>query len=271
MTLLSLALGSIVGLSLGLTGGGGAIFAVPLLVYGLGVEPRDAVGISLAAVAVTAAVGFWKRWRGGLVEVPTGLLFAVAGMAGAPVGSWLSGLIPQQVLLLLFAVLMLLVAYRMWQRAGAPPTLLPEDASDATGPACRRDATGRLRLTSPCAMVLAAVGLGTGVLAGLFGVGGGFVIVPALVGFSGMPIHRAIGTSLMVIALVGVSGVASHLLAGRDVSLAIAAPFIAGGVLGMFAGIAISGRLSGPRLQRVFAASIVAVATFVIIRSTWQG
>ncbi len=268
MPFLSLAFGAVVGLSLGLTGGGGAIFAVPLLVYGLSVDPRQAVGISLAAVGTTSLVGFLGRWKSGQVEVATGLMFAVAGMIGAPLGSWLSAKIPESLLLTLFALLMLVVAVRMWRKAG--PTSAPPigAAEDLAGPTCRRDATGKLQLTSPCAVLLAGVGVLTGVLAGLFGVGGGFVIVPALVLFSGMAIHRAIGTSLLVITLISASGVASHLWAGREIPLATTLYFVSGGVLGMFAGIWASQYLSGPALQKFFAVAIVAVAFFVILHTT---
>lgn len=273
MILLPLAFGTIVGLSLGLTGGGGAIFAVPLLVYGLSVEPRQAVGISLAAVGMTAAVGLGIRWKAGQVEVATGLLFAVAGMAGAPIGSWLAGLVPQTLLLVMFAVLMFVVAARMWQNAGVSrPEATCEASSEAKAdddsPTCRRDAGGELRLTSPCAMVLSVVGVLTGVLSGMFGVGGGFVIVPALVLFTGMAIHRAVGTSLLVITLICAAGAASHLLAQRVIPLDTTLYFVGGGVLGMLAGIWLSRFLSGPALQKGFAAVIVAVAVFVILRNT---
>ena len=115
--LLTLLLGSLVGFSLGLTGGGGAIFAVPLLVFVIGVPMREAVGISLLTVGSTAMVGFVQRARRGMVEFSTGLLFAVAGMIGAPVGSGLADLIPELILLISFAFLMLLIAVRMWIKA----------------------------------------------------------------------------------------------------------------------------------------------------------
>lgn len=205
---MSLIFGAIVGLSLGLTGGGGAIFAVPMLVYGLGMATREAVGISLAAVGVTSFIGFLGRWRTRPVEIRTGLLFAVAGMVGAPIGSWLAGLIPEPLLLTLFAILMLVVSNRMWSKAVASTqsatTACPVENPDEDGPSCQRDAEGNLRLTSRCASLLLLVGLLTGVLSGLFGVGGGFVIVPALILFSGMAIHRAVGTSLLVITLVSI-------------------------------------------------------------------
>lgn len=271
MSWLSLIFGVIVGLSLGLTGGGGAIFAVPMLVYGLGMATREAVGISLASVGVTSFVGFLGRWRSRQVEIRTGLLFAVAGMVGAPIGSWLAGLIPEPLLLTLFAILMLVVAYRMWNKAEASTpaatAVCPVETPDEDGPSCQRDAKGNLRLTSRCVQLLLLVGLLTGVLSGLFGVGGGFVIVPALILFSGMAIHRAVGTSLLVITLVSISGVASHFYAGRTILIDLTSWFIAGGVGGMLLGTQIGRHLSGPTLQKGFALAILAVAAFVLYRT----
>lgn len=271
MSLLTSLFGALVGFSLGLTGGGGAIFAVPLLVYGLGVPAREAVGVSLLTVGSTSLVGFVQRtWRG-MVEFPTGLLFAFAGMIGAPLGAWLADRIPEAMLLGLFAVLMLVIAVRMWRNAADLAARFPiiMDEEDA-GPTCRRDPEGKLRLTSQCAVLLGLVGLGAGVLSGLFGVGGGFIIVPALVMFSGMHMQRAIGTSLFVITLISASGTASHLLAGKDLSLATAGVFAAGSTAGLFAGSWLAQRLAGPTLQRVFAAAIVVVALYVMFRTVWH-
>ena len=267
MSALSLVFGAIIGLSLGLTGGGGAIFAVPLLVYGLGVPAREAVAVSLAAVGATSLVGFLHRWKLGEVELRTGLLFAAAGMLGAPIGTWLAGLIPDTALLLAFAGLMIVVAVRLWQQAARPATVNVCGEPGSQPPACHRDASGTLHLTWRCSLVLMLVGLATGVLSGLFGVGGGFVIVPALVLFAGMEIHRAVGTSLMIIALVSVSGIASQVWDGRDVPWQITGLFIAGGVAGLFGGQRIGRWLSGPALQRVFVVAILAVALFVVVRS----
>lgn len=264
-------LGAVVGLSLGLTGGGGAIFAVPLLVYGLAVPLREAVGISLAAVGATAVMGFLSRWRLGQVELRTGLLFAAAGMTGAPVGSLLSTRVPEPVLLTLFALVMLVVAVRMWQQAGGAGRIVAECGvpGEAEGPTCQRDETGALRLTSRCAMLLLAVGLAAGVLSGLFGVGGGFVIVPALVLFSSMPIQRAVGTSLLVISLVSGSSLVAQWWQGRTPPPLLTTLFVVGGIAGLWVGQWLGQRLSGVLLQRVFAVVIVAVAMFVVIRSTW--
>lgn len=266
---LSLIFGAVVGLSLGLTGGGGAIFAVPLLVYALGIDAREAVAISLAAVGATSFVGFLHRRKLGEVEPRTGLLFAVAGICGAPVGTWIASRIPEPVLLLSFGGLMVIVAVRIWRQASLPiqAGLACPSLELTEGRTCQRDAAGALILTSRCAVLLLIVGVLTGVLSGLFGVGGGFVIVPALILFSGMSIHRAVGTSLMVIALVSISGVASQFWAGRAISPDVTVWFVTGGIGGLFAGQQIGRRLSGPVLQKVFVVAILAVATFVIIRN----
>ncbi len=139
--------------------------------------------------------------------------------------------------------------------------------SDDPGPTCRRDPEGNLRLTSRCASLLAVVGLCTGILSGLFGVGGGFVIVPALVFFSGMGIHRAVATSLLVISLISASGVVSQVSSGAPLSLEITGWFLAGGVGGMWLGTRLGRRLSGARLQKIFAGAIVVVAIYIVIKS----
>jgi hypothetical protein len=266
---LSLIFGILVGVSLGLTGGGGSIFAVPLLVYGLSVNPRIAVGVSLAAVGATAFVGTLERLRAKQVEIRTGLIFAFAGMLGAPIGSWLAGQISETLLLILFAGLMLLVAARMWRKS-TPPENMSGDTPDEDQPTCRRDPGGRLLMTSRCALLLSFVGVLAGVFAGLFGVGGGFVIVPALIMFSGMGIHRAVATSLLVISLISVSGVASHLMAGRSIPLDITMLFVAGGIVGLFLGNRIGRHVSGLMLRRVFAVAILGVACFVIYSTLTQ-
>ena len=258
--LLSLLFGCVVGFALGLTGGGGSLLAVPMLVYGLSIAPREAIGISLAAVGATALLGVIPRWRNGEIEVGTGLLFAFAGMVGAPLGTWVAGMIPETVLLTMFAVLMLVVAVRMWIKGESTHATLRKST-------CERDESGQLKLTTPCALLLLAIGTLTGFLSGMFGVGGGFVIVPALVLFSKMPIHRAVATSLLVIVLVSLSGVASHIAAGRDISREITGLFIVGGYLGLQLGSRLAKRLSGPRLQRLFAGAIVCVAVLIIVKT----
>jgi uncharacterized membrane protein YfcA len=269
----SVAAGVLVGLSMGLTGGGGAIFAVPMLVYWIGVGPRAAVGVSLLTVALTAVVGVVERLRHGHVEIRTGLLLAVAGMLTAPLGTWLGGLIPGPVLLVSFAVLMLGIAHVMWHKASVPAVrqmpsdLQPGCSETARGPACSRDPEGKLRLTSRCARLLALVGLVVGLLSGLFGVGGGFLIVPSLVTFAMMDLSMAVGTSLLVITLVGGSGVASEILSGREIPLDVTLGFLTGSIPGLFAGSFIGRQLPGPLVARIFSVTIVCVAAFVILKT----
>jgi uncharacterized membrane protein YfcA len=267
-TVASVAAGGIVGLSLGLTGGGGAIFAVPLLVYWIGVDPRTAVSISLVTVAATAFVGAIERWRYGQVELRTGLLFAAAGMLTAPMGSWLGDQISPRAMLAAFAILMLVISLRMWRKASDRTERAAASVFAAgVGPTCSRDADGRLRMTTRCFMLLTIVGLVVGLLSGLFGVGGGFLIVPALVAFATMGVFHAVGTSLFVITLIGLSALASQLAAGRTIPLDITGGFVAGSVPALFAGSWIGRWLGGPTLARVFAGAIVLVAVFMISKT----
>jgi len=266
--LASVAAGGLVGLSLGLTGGGGAIFAVPLLVYGIGVDPRTAVSISLVTVTATALVGAAERWWYGEVEVRTGLLFAAAGMVTAPAGGWLGGQVPPQTLMAAFAGLMLLIAGRMWQKAADRTERASAGVFAAgVGPTCSRDAEGRLRMTTRCFVLLALVGLAVGLLSGLFGVGGGFLIVPALVAFATMDVFRAIGTSLFVMTLVGAAAVAAQVAAGRSIPIDVAGSFVGGGVPALFVGSWAGRRIGGPTLARIFSVAIVLVAAFIIFKT----
>lgn len=244
--MLAVIFGIIVGISLGLTGGGGSILAVPMLVHGLRMDPREAAGVSLAAVGATALVGAIERISRREVDLFVGVMFALAGMLGAPLGVLVRKRMYPTVLLLLFSGLMIVVAIRMWQRATRPRAI-----TEPAGPA---HATNHA--------LSAALGIATGILSGIFGVGGGFIIVPALVLVSGMQIHRAVATSLLVIPLVSLSGVVSQIAAREPLSWTVTLLFIAGGMLGMFAGTASSRRLSPRGLQKIFAAVIVLVALF---------
>lgn len=253
--------GALVGVSLGLTGGGGSILAVPLLVYGLGIGAREAVGVSLAAVGATALVGALHRlWRREL-ELKTGLAFAVAGILGAPLGTWMGARLPETLLLLLFAGLMLFVAWRMWRAARQP------QSRGADSGACRRENGGALQLDTRCAQVVALSGLATGLLSGLFGVGGGFVVVPALVLVTGMSIHKAVATSLLVIAIVSGSGIVSHIFAGTELPPGITSGFVLGGVAGLALGTLLVRRLPPVKLQQGFSILIVAVAFLVFAKN----
>lgn len=181
-------LGGLVGFPLGLTGAGGAILAVPALVYGLGVPPHEAVGISLLTVGATAWVGAIGRIRSREADLRSGLLVALSGAVATPLGAWVNALIPERTLLGAFGLLMLVLGLQLFRTA--PPLAGP-----------RRDSHPRTR-----DLRLAAIGLGVGLLSGLFGIGGGFLVVPSLILVARLPIHTAAATSLVVIALISSSG-----------------------------------------------------------------
>lgn len=270
--ILSLLFGVLIGFALGLTGGGGSVFAVPLLVYGLDISAHQAVVISLVAVGATALGGGLARWRDGQAELRTALIFGLSGIIGAPLGAWLNPRLPATALLAGFALLMLAVAARMWRQAQRQPEVTRmvraggEPGRDLTGPVCRYDPDGRLQFTSRCAIRLILAGTLTGVLSGLFGVGGGFLIVPALVLIASLPMQRAVATSLWAIALISVIGFAAHLVAGQRLNAGVTLGFVLGGLGGMAVGIGVGRRIAGPTLQKLFAALITGVALFMLAK-----
>ena len=266
-TVLPLALGALVGFPLGLTGAGGAILAVPVLVYGLSVPPHDAVGVSLVTVGATAWVGAIDRIRAKEADVKAGLALALAGMASTPLGAWLNTKMPEQWLLGSFAVLMFVVALRMVRgsrpsRDGRAPTTGSPDSPDATDSPGSPDSTGTARLVR-----LIAMGLAIGVLAGLFGVGGGFLIVPSLVLLAGQPIQTAVATSLTVIALVSTSGVISFIAAHGELNVPLASLFALGSFGGLAIGSRIGRRVSGTWLRKAFAVFVLSASLYIGARA----
>jgi uncharacterized membrane protein YfcA len=248
---LDAAAGSTVGFSLGLVGGGGSILAVPLLIYVVGVgDTHLAIGTSAVAVAANAAVNLANHARSGRVKWPCALVFAAAGVAGAALGSIAGKATDGQHLLALFAVLMLAIAVLMLRRVGA-----------VGDPA--------VTLGRGNAAKIAGIGGASGALAGFFGIGGGFLIVPGLMFATGMPMINAIASSLVAVTAFGVTTAASYAASGL-VDWPLAALFIAGGVAGGLAGAAMAGRLAQRRgaLNATFSAIIVAVAGYMLIRST---
>jgi uncharacterized protein len=268
MPVWSVVFGAVVGLSLGLTGTGGSIFAVPLLIYGLGVEPRAAIGASLVTIGATALVGFLERLRAGLVDLRSGLLLAAASVPAVPVGVRLGAKVAEPVLLSLFGLLMLVVALRMWRGAGARFVNKSRGApSDEPGAITGRDSRDARPWTWRSGLLFAAAGLAVGLLTGFFGVGGGLFIVPLLVLAGGMRIERAIGTTLLVMTLVSSTGVVSLIFAGRTFPWTTVGWFTGGSLLGMAVGSRFAARLSGPTLGRLFAGLVLLVALFVLFRN----
>lgn len=247
---LGLASGSLVGFSLGLVGGGGSILAVPLLVYLVGVsDPHVAIGTSAIAVAANAAVNLVNHARAGNVKWRCASVFALAGMAGAFLGSTLGKVIEGQKLLALFAIVMMAVGALMLKgRAGAGEP--------------------SVRLNRENLPKLLALGGLTGALSGFFGIGGGFLIVPALIAATGMPILYAVGSSLVAVTAFGLTTAANYALSGL-VDWYLAVLFISGGVLGGMLGAGSASSLAARKgaLNTVFAALIFAVAIYMLARN----
>jgi hypothetical protein len=243
--LLAIGFGILIGLLLGMVGGGGSILTVPILVYVIGQGVHQATATSLVIVGATALIGAVAHARAGHVAFGIALLFGGAGMAGAVVGAWLNARVSGSLILFLFGLLMLAVAARM-----------------SLGRGLKRDARGGQRARWP----VLAVGVLVGIMTGFFGVGGGFLIVPALVLVLGLPMHLAVGTSLIVISINSAAGVLAHLGTG-GIDLALAALFIAGGAAGSTVGGYLARRVDGASLSRGFALLTAAVGIYLIVRN----
>ncbi len=247
---LAVGSGALVGFSLGLIGGGGSILAVPLMVYVVGVsDAHVAIGTSAIAVAANAAINMWHHARGGTVRWSFALPFAAAGIAGALVGSIFGKLLDGRKLLALFALLMLVIAVLMLRtrmRASVPDVRVSRDNMVA----------------------ILGLGLATGVLSGFFGIGGGFLIVPALMLATGMPIINAVSSSLVAVTAFGLSTAASYAWSGL-ISWELAGLFIAGGLAGGLTGTRLARSLSAERgtLNIVFASVIILVALYMLTRN----
>ena len=259
-------LGFIIGLSLGALGGGGSILAIPALVYAAGQDPTAATTTSLLLVGTAAIIGMATHWQAGRVRVGTGIMFGLTGIGGSLMGSAINRHIDPNLLLLLFSGLTVVAAWRM--TAGTPVRARPAGDPAAAvigggGVALRVGAAVDVRRY---AEVLVA-GTAVGFMTGLFGVGGGFIIVPALTLVLGLPMAEAVGTSLLVIAIN--SGVAlSARVATTTIDWTTTAPFTLAAVLGVVTGGRHAGRLDAERSRRWFAALLVAVATYTAIRAT---
>jgi uncharacterized membrane protein YfcA len=247
---LGLASGALVGFSLGLVGGGGSILAVPLMVYVVGVpDPHVAIGTSAIAVAANAAVNLSNHARGGTVRWSCALTFAAAGIIGAFLGSIFGKMLDGERLLALFALLMLVIAVLMLKtraRIGLPDVQM----SWANMPA------------------IVGLGVATGTLSGFFGIGGGFLIVPALMLATGMSIMNAVSSSLVAVTAFGLTTAASYAYSGL-ISWVLAGLFIAGGIAGGLIGTRSARLLSARRgaLNIVFAFVIIAVALYMLARN----
>jgi uncharacterized membrane protein YfcA len=256
--LTSLGLGLAIGVILALTGAGGGILAVPALVFGVHQNVAQAGPVGLLAVGMAATLGALLGLRSGTVRYRAVMMISAAGMVLSPAGLWLAHRIDNHWLTALFATVLLYVAYRTWRQACRTEGKVNSVRVEL--PCIRDDASGRFVWTSRCARVLAQSGGIAGLLSGLLGVGGGFVMVPALQRYTDLDIKSVVATSLAVIALVSATGVVSSAVAGT-LNWPVAIPFSAGALAGMLSGRMVAARLTGPHMQKGFAlvSSLVAI------------
>ncbi len=258
------ALGTLVGLLLALTGAGGGILAVPLLVFALHLGVAEAAPIGLLAVGLAAAMAAALGLRDGVVRYRAALLMGGLAMVLAPLGVAAAQRVPNTPLTIAFAAVLALSAWRMWQRA-MQAIHACADAARAELPCVLDARDGRLVWTRPCAQALALTGVAAGLLGGLLGVGGGFVIVPALTRFTELSARSVVATSLAVIALASIGGVGAAAWHGA-IAWDIALPFAIGSVAASLLARVIAARVAGPRLQQAFAVISACVAVLLLVR-----
>ena len=251
---LALLSGSAIGLVLGLVGGGGSILAVPLLIYVVGISsPHMAIGTAAVAVTANALASLVGHARADKVKWRCAMVFAAAGAVGAALGAELGQALDGKRLLLLFGLLMIGVGLAMLRKRKGryqPDVRLTRESAGALLPR------------------LIPSGLGVGLAAGFFGIGGGFLIVPALIAATAMPVEFAIGTSLVVITALGLTTSVSYALAGL-IAWPTALLLLAGGVGGSVGGMALGRRLAARKglLERVFAAAVIGIGGYIAMTS----
>ncbi|HUZ09643.1 MAG TPA: sulfite exporter TauE/SafE family protein [Acidimicrobiales bacterium] len=264
--LLTSPLGFLIGVSLGALGGGGSVLAVPVLVYAAGQSVRGATTTSLLLVGCAALVGMGVHYRAGRVRVGTGVAFGLAGIGGSIAGSALNRHLNPDLLLLAFSGLVVIAAWRML--VGCPTcTRVGEERALAAAGSGGGDVAVLHRVDAATAAKVLAAGTVVGFVTGLFGVGGGFVIVPALTLVLGLSMPDAIGTSLLVIAVNSAVALSTR-LATTSIDWRVALPFTIAAVAGVLTGKEIADRLDPKRSLDWFAVLLVGVAAYTAIRAS---
>jgi len=268
---LILLIGLIIGLVLGLTGAGGSIFAVPLLVLVLDLPVPIAAGLSLGAVCIASAIGVLIRLRSKQIEWLPAFVFAGVGSLTVPFGGLISNQLNEVILLGSFSLLVAVIAVRLWRQASR----LPVEASSVRAQSgvsplpnqsavCGADALSIHNFRLSCFLKVSVAAAVTGLLSGVYGVGGGFVIVPVLVSLLRMDIRNAVATSLVVIAIVSAVGFASF-SARVEVDPAVLGMLGLGGMGGMLLGLLFSRAIAGPVLQKIFAVLMVILTAVMLL------
>ncbi len=258
-------LGSFIGIVLALTGAGGAIIAVPLLMFSLHLTVAEAAPVGLLAVGLSAAIGALLAFKQKIVRYRAASLIAAMGALTAPIGIWAAQQLPNAPLTLLFACVLIYVAIRMFHQS-----LHENDVRIMADPPCWLDEIGeRLVWNIPCFRALAFSGTMAGFLSGLLGVGGGFVIVPTLKKVTNLNTSFILATSLAIIALVSLAGVVSAIFIGT-LKWSIAFPFCGGTIAGMLVSRLFADRFAEHRLQQSFAILAISVAIGLIVKVVWN-
>ena len=264
--LLGAIFGSLVGLVLGLTGAGGGMLAVPALVIGLGWSLPQAAPVSLLAVGLSASIGAVDGMRKGLVRWRAALLMATLGVAVSPLGVLVARALRPDVLVTLFAVAMMIAASRLLLQK---PESASHSGSQMIDKNCMLDAsTGRLRWTRRCATTLAGIGAASGLLTGMLGIAGGFVLVPAFKQWTDIRMHGIVATSLMVVALVSLGSAAAAAANGMHLD-SVGLWFVGSAMAGMLLGRWLVPFMPARALQVSFALMSSCVALFLLARTWW--
>jgi uncharacterized membrane protein YfcA len=243
MLVVGLVLALAIGVSLGLLGGGGSILTLPILTFALGMDTKPAIAASLFIVAVTSAVGAVAHARAGRIQWRTGLLFGAAGMVGAFAGGRAAAFVPAGILMIAFAAMMIATAIAMLRgRRGG-----------VRGPIGRPLPVGKVLLE----------GAVVGVVTGIVGAGGGFLVVPALVLLGGLPMEIAVGTSLVVISMKSFAGLAGH-LGHVDVDWPVTLAVTAAAIVGSVLGGRLTGRIAPDQLRKAFGGFVLVMGAFVL-------
>lgn len=263
--LLPASLGFVVGFILSLTGAGGAILSVPLLVFGMGLTVLQASPIGLLAVTLSAGIGAILGLREKILRYKAATLMAIFGLILSPIGLWAAHQLPNKPLTLIFSGVLFYVSMKMMYQSYREAKGYQE--SNKKPPPCILDKSiGKLIWTVPCARSLAIAGAMAGFFSGLLGVGGGFIIVPSLKKVTDLPIKAIVATSLGVLTLVSLGGVINATIAG-NMDWLIAIPFALGSLAGMFSGRLFAKRLAGPALQLIFAGFAFCVAIMMAYKA----
>lgn len=264
---MAILIGLILGLVLGLTGAGGAIFAVPLLILLLDLPAVEAMGLALSAVAVSALFGAYLQ-RKNILWLPVAVIM-VTGVIAAPVGKWLSFMVNENWLVASFSILTSYIAINMLlTNKKLKTTITHSQVSKTKAMFCQRDNQGVVIIKGPCIFCLLLGGLLVGFASGLFGVGGGFMIVPLLIALTGVAMSQAIASSLVIIALISFTGFISYLNilinSGQSINYLLISELIIAALVAMMLSQKIRSKLSEVKLRLFFSCSLIVMTVFML-------